>query len=774
MMLSLGAMNKVYFKFFLPILIVAATFFLISTTQAEETTSTPEIIIPEITETPTSTATSTLETTDDPGLSINFFLRYQNNFLFSKAVTSTATSTLYDTTGVNHAVNASSSPLTILADADAFSDNFSISQLDYYDAYQSFYLNCIIITSPTSTSACGNWNYSVNGSYPSIGMDSYSLQNNDTVYIYFGDSWKITASTSTFPINTTTTLQTWRYNYDDLDDEWTPDPNDTVDISVPNPNPTGWWDTTVTTTTLATNASGTIEYSFSTTGTYFAKITSTDYSKWSWPITLTVLPAPETPTSTATSTPETDTNTGGGGGGGGSSTPIPTISSDVIATKAQSILNFLKTQQNADGKIIDAGTTDWAIMSFGANNQYADEITASSTSLLNFAKGYNFTDESDLLNLCASYPRHVLAFLASGMAGSDTLIQNLIAKIKSEECYKNNKFGLNGINDDVFVLFALLAADTPASEPIVSDILAAIIADQTADGAFTWAGWASSDITGAAVNALQYAKNKGASIDQNIFTKAKAYLKSQQLADGGWGFGISDALTTGWAMMGINSLGEEQTDWTNSQNKNPWSVLTEQLKTNGYYEPSWAPDTVDWFGTKHAVLALLGKSWPIILTPKPQPVATPANSGGGGGGVGSFLSIPIEIASSTTSSTMPVAATSTPAVASSTLPIILEILPTPTSSTNEIFENTLPPISISDIIKPLLLNPILAEPVPVEITETLAESESTTNITENPPETASPLAPLEKKAATTTATGSAILFVGTTLFLFGRLLLTFI
>ncbi|MEK9183130.1 MAG: DUF4430 domain-containing protein [Patescibacteria group bacterium] len=444
-------MNKENFKFWIPAFAGMTLIFILSPikTMAEETTSTLETILPEITETVTSTATSTIDiisidapetptstATGAAGLAINFFLRFQNTFLFSGQVTSTATSSLYDTTGVNHAINASSSPLTVLADADALADNFSISELNYYDSYQSFYLNCLAISAPTSTTACGNWNYSVNGAYPSKSLDSYSLQNNDTVYIYFGDSWKITASTSTFPINTTTTLQTWRYNYDNLDDEWALDPGDTLDLSIPNPNPTGWWDATLTTSTLTTNASGTAEYAFSATGTYFAKITSTDYSKWSWPITLTVIDAPVTPTSTATSTPEANTNVGNTPGGGGSaSAPTPSITSAVIAEKFQSILNFLKTQQSADGKIIDAGVTDWAIMSFGANNQYADEITTSSKSLLDFAKEYNFTDESDLLNLCASYPRHALALLAAGMTGSDASVQNLIVKIKSEECY---------------------------------------------------------------------------------------------------------------------------------------------------------------------------------------------------------------------------------------------------------------------------------------------------------------------------------------------------
>ena len=93
----------------------------------------------------------------------------------------------------------------------------------------------------------------------------------------------------------------------------------------------------------------------------------------------------------------------------------------VPKTAVDKILAYLKTQQDASGKIIDGGTTDWAIMSFGANGQYADE-------LLNFAKTYNFTDSSEL-NLCAGYPRHILALLSAGIPVDDALIQNLKTKI---------------------------------------------------------------------------------------------------------------------------------------------------------------------------------------------------------------------------------------------------------------------------------------------------------------------------------------------------------
>ncbi len=65
--------------------------------------------------------------------------------------------------------------------------------------------------------------------------------------------------------------------------------------------------------------------------------------------------------------------------------------------------------------------------------------------------------------------------------------------------------------------------------------------------------------------------------------------------------------------MGINALDEGQNEWFNASGKNPWQPLLNLINTAGYYEPTWAPGTVDWFATKHAVPALLGKSWPIIL-----------------------------------------------------------------------------------------------------------------------------------------------------------------
>jgi len=372
--------------------------------------------------------------------------------------------------------------------------------------------------------------------------------------------------------------------------------------------------------------------------------------------TTSTIPTVTTPTSTS----ETDTTTPTQA----DENPTLTIIDDgTLQSAAQKIANFLKTQQSEDGKIIDGTITDWSIISFGAINKYADEIKNTSSSLLDFEKQYNLDDPSDL-NSCATYPRHILALVAAGVNVNDNTIQGLKNKIFTI-CYKNNQYGLNGINDDIFGLIGLLAINTNPNEPIIQDTVSTILSWQLENGAFSWPDWfdvnkkvAGDDITGAAINALNYAKNNGISIDENTIKKAAAYLKTTQQADGGWGYGQSDPMTTEWVLMGINSLGEGQNEWFNSVGKNPWNPLIEQLKNNGTYESIWAPGTVDWFAMKHAIPAILGKSWPVVLPEKIQHLEVTENiTYTSSGSSGYYFAHPTTTDTSTTATTSTVATT---------------------------------------------------------------------------------------------------------------------
>ncbi|MBI5222730.1 MAG: terpene cyclase/mutase family protein [Candidatus Magasanikbacteria bacterium] len=371
-------------------------------------------------------------------------------------------------------------------------------------------------------------------------------------------------------------------------------------------------------------------------------------------------------------------NSGGGGSGGGGNDndqppASPIISDADINTAVDKILAYLKSQQDATGKIIDGGITDWAIMAFASAGIYSEEVKNNGQSLLDYALSYNFTDSSDL-NLCAAYPRHILALLAGGMDKTNAKITEIKNKINSQ-CINGAAYGQNGINDDIFGLFALLATDEDITTTSIQNIIIAIKADQTADGAFTWAGWPGADITGGAINALKYAETKGASIEQQIYSNAKTYLKNAQLPDGGWGYGVSDALTTGWAVMGLDALGETGADWFTSSSTTPWHVLVNQLNDIGYYESAWVPGTVDWFAAKHAVPALLGKSWPVILPPKQNTEPNEQNTSATG--------------ASNNSQNTETATSTAPSIAAptSTIELVIEA-PTSTTATTTMKEET--------------------------------------------------------------------------------------
>jgi len=475
---------------------------------------------------------------------------------------------------------------------------------------------------------------------------------------------------------------------------------------------------------------------------YLVNPVSAEESASSTPEIVTSTPEIITPTSTPTTTPEISTPT---------STPTSTpltveneiISDTDISEAVNKILDYIKSEQDGEGKIVDGGITDWAIMSFGADGQYAEDIQFTTTSLLDYATNYDFSAASDL-NLCAAYPRHILALLAAGIASSDEKIQELKEKVKTD-CYTNNLYGENGINDDIFGLISLLATGEGNSEPIIQDILQTILDDQQTDGSFTWAGWSGADITGGAINALKYAEDNGVTVDSTIFDQAKTYLQDQQLADGGWGWGSSDVLTTSWVVMGISALGEEQTDWFNNQAKNPWHPLVNSLTDGGYYESAWVPGTTDWFAQKHAVPALLGQTWPIIL--KPRQVAEPEPPVSNNFGT-PYVPPIVEVVTTTPTTTVDILiVTSTP---TTTLEILtptttptstITIEETPTTTLEILTPTTTPTSTVitppAVIIKPkVVLAPVKPTPTttepPILITESPPEQILTADTSSSP------------------------------------------
>src|SRR6185436_5875144 len=102
----------------------------------------------------TSTATST-----DPGLTVFLSIRNGSELAYQGTTTiATGTVSIAATDGTLHDVSGDT-PLAALELADQSSTAFSISNLQFFDSFGSFYVKCITL----STEACDNWQYAVNG-----------------------------------------------------------------------------------------------------------------------------------------------------------------------------------------------------------------------------------------------------------------------------------------------------------------------------------------------------------------------------------------------------------------------------------------------------------------------------------------------------------------------------------------------------------------------------------------------------------------------------------
>ena len=226
-----------------------------------------------------------------------------------------------DSTGTVHTVNADS-VLGFLYSLDQVNDSFSISNLQYYSSFGSFYLKCII---PSGASElCDNWQYVVNGITPWSGMDSTVLSGGETVGLYFGSPHQVIFDTTSITTGGSVVATAQKYNY--LDNTW--GALSGVTIGATQPNPSDPYNPTVV-VSQAVDANGNATLTLADAGTYSLGIAE-DYYFPSYTVTVT---APVVVTIGAA----------GGGGGGGVPPPPPVFSvPNALAylTSTQSALPF--------------------------------------------------------------------------------------------------------------------------------------------------------------------------------------------------------------------------------------------------------------------------------------------------------------------------------------------------------------------------------------------------------------------------------------------------
>ncbi len=504
---------------------------------------------------------------------VNLTIRDGNTIVFSGAVPlqSTGNISLNDSEGNPHSID-SKSVLSLLNDVDQIDPTWSISNLQYFSSFGSFYLKCL---ADSFGNECDNWQYAVNGSYPFDSMDQNILSGGENVYLFFGPQHRVVLDSNS--ITTTNTLMATAQDYDYQNNKWIKRTGVTVGLTQPDPlNP--FSPTEIKTQMVDGNGQAT--FSSVPVGSYNVGIKEDFYFPTE---TLLVAEAPAT----------------GGSAGCCAVASIPQPQNKISEIKPGLVFDqakafsFLVSNQKADGSFGEDIYSDWIAVAFSNTNQYEVNKDALKKYLI---------EHKTVGTLLTDYERRAMALMANGFNPYDTKAENYIKKITKS--FDGKQFGdVTEDNDDIFGLIVLQNAGFALDEKIISDVVSFILSKQKANGSWD----ESVDMTGAGLEALSFSQsvNKNDSV-KTALQKAKDFLKQNQKETGGW----ANVSSTAWAMEGIWALGEKPEDWVKN-GKNPLDYLAENQDLDGGVKGENIKTRI--WETAYAITALSGKTWNQIM-----------------------------------------------------------------------------------------------------------------------------------------------------------------
>ena len=537
------------------------------TIRADETTPTTETNTPDTAQitNPTPDVTPTV-------LNETVLIRNGDTVLYSGTfpLPNPGTVNIIDDTGTIHAIN-SDSVLGLLYAIDQVNDNFSISDIQYYNSFNSLYLKCI--TPENAPAICNNWQYLINNMPPTSGMDVSTLTGGEKIGIYFGNPHQVIFDTTNITEGKMFTATAQKYNYEN--NTW--DPLSGVKIGVTVVNLSDPYNPTVI-TTQQVDINGTASIMITDAGIYNIGIAD-DYYFPSYTMTVTAPPI-ISPT----------INHSGGGGVLTHPNMIPTFN-------IEKAFAYIESIQANDGSFEENDMyTDWASIALSSK----DNSSSSNDKIISYMKSH--PNQSLVLT---DNERHSMALLALGQNPYSFSEINYIAPII--KAFDGTQFGDSLlINDDIFALIPLVNAGYTNDDDIIKKDITFILSKQKPDGSWD----ESIDITASAIQALVSFN----SIDGVLASikKASEYLQNSQNPDGGFG----SVYSTAWALQAMNSLNES---WEKNGNTPKESLARSQVGDGGVLAQSETKQNRIW-ATSYAIPAMLSKPWNTILHKVPKPI----------------------------------------------------------------------------------------------------------------------------------------------------------
>jgi prenyltransferase beta subunit len=329
---------------------------------------------------------------------------------------------------------------------------------------------------------------------------------------------------------------------------------------------------------------------------------------------------------------------------------VLTLASAVPALAAidtQAALDYLQTQQNADGgfgsgfspESTAASTADavYAIVAAGGDPASFDQDGNTPLSYL--------ADQAAAVDNAGDLAKVILAVVASGenprafggvdsvarlegMAGSDGLLMTA--------------------NDTFFSHILAVLALASVERPLPKGAVAALQDAQQESGAWAWDGSAGTDAdTNTTAFAVQALVAAGEPADSEAVSKALDYYRAIQNADGGWpyqspsSFGTdTDANSTAVTIQALIAAGQDPASWTTGDGGDPVSTLEAFQNESGAFAWQAAMPDDNLLATVQALPALAGKAFPLATMQVGEAAAAPVVVPETGGAVAN-LALPL-------------------------------------------------------------------------------------------------------------------------------------
>lgn len=480
----------------------------------------------------------------------------------------------------SHSLNADS-VLSIMNSADLLSSDFSISDLQYYDSFGSFYLKCITSSAGNN---CDDWQYTVDNVYPGIGMDQKILSGGENIYVYFGPQNKIILSSNNINTSQTLTVTTQKYKYQD--NSW--ETRTGVIVGITQPDPSNPW-SPIEILTSAVDTEGKTTFDSIPAGSYNVGVKEDSYFPTE-ALTITTAPSGSSiggngNTITNITTQETKIETQNPTKNTSETTDM---GKEKIKFNLEEAFEFLISQQKENGSFGQDLYTDWVSIAL-ASGKHQDQV-------IKLVKYFSELKMSGAL--LTDYERHSMALMALGLNPYNTNGENYIKKIT--DSFDGKQFGdIKEDNDDIFALIVLQNAGYTKDEDIIKNTIKFILSRQQENGSWD----ESVDLTGAAIESLSLFAEENIN---KALLKAKEFLKENQKETGGW----NNVSSTAWVIEGILALSEKPEDWIINTNS-PLDYLANNQDTDGGIKDEYLQNRI--WQTAYTLSALSGKTWNQIM-----------------------------------------------------------------------------------------------------------------------------------------------------------------